>query len=293
MAVAVGPKRLSQIVQDAGIHAFTKDDFFLVCGGVTQDPARLVLVGGQAIEVWGVLLDVPAPTGDQNSLTEDTDWLGSAADAQWLANFLQGENTIELTKATLDDNTANTAVILLQRPDGRILLMDFLHSITGLGNAEINKMAVLLELPNQHGKLLSLRVLHPLHCLQSRMANLQIYSKKRAGNGPLQAQWALDIVRAYLRQTALHNSSDEVAKACRELAEISASRPAQYCYTHYGLEPFQAVTPDVLVAAGSKFVQLEWPHMLKRLEVKQARWRNQQVRLQQRRKLSPKSSDTS
>jgi len=168
LAITVGIKRLSQIVKDAGIQAFTRDDFYLVCNGVTQDPARLVLVGGQAIEVWGVLLNVPAPTGDQNSLTEDTDWLGSAADAQWLANFLQCENAIELTKATLDDNTANTAVLLLQRPDGRILLMDFLHSITGLGNAAINKMAVLLELPNQHGKLLSMRVLHPLHCLQSR-----------------------------------------------------------------------------------------------------------------------------
>jgi hypothetical protein len=290
LAITVGIKRLSQIVKDAGIQAFTRDDFYLVCNGVAQDPARLVLVGGQAIEVWGVLLDVPAPTGDQNSLTEDTDWLGSAADAQWLANFLQCENAIELTKATLDDNTANTAVLLLQRPDGRILLMDFLHSITGLVNAAINKMAVLLELPNQHGKLLSLRVLHPLHCLQSRMANLQIYSKKRAGNGPLQAQWAVDIVRAYLHQTALHNSSDEVAKACRERAETSASDPAQYCYKHYGLKPLQAVTPDVLVAAGDKFVQLEWPHMLKRLEVKQARWRNQQVGLQQR-KLHAKPGD--
>jgi hypothetical protein len=292
LAFTVGIKRLSQIVKYAGIHAFTKDDFYLVCSGVTQDPARLVLVGGQAIEVWGVLLDVPAPTGDQNSLTEDTDWLGSAADAQWLANYLQCDNVIELTKATLADNTANTAVLLLQRPDGRILLMDFLHSITGLGHAAINKMAVLLELPNQHGKLLSLRVLHPLHCLQSRMANLQIYSKKRACNGLLQAQWALDIVRAYLQQTAMHNSSDEVTKACRELAKISASDSAQYCYTHYGIEPFQAVTPDVLVAAGDKFVQLEWPHMLKRLEVKQARWRNQQVRLQQR-KLHSNPSDRS
>jgi len=81
--------------------------------------------------------------------------------------------------------------------------MDFLHSITGLGNAAINKMAVLLELPDQHGTLLSLRVLHPLHCLQSRMANLQIYSKKRAGNGLLQAQWAVVIVRAVANRLAL------------------------------------------------------------------------------------------
>lgn len=292
MASTLVNKRLSQIVKDTGIHAFTKDDFYLVCDGLAQDPARLVLVGGQAIEVWGVLLDVLAPSGDQNALTEDTDWLGGAADAQWLANILQSENVIELTKATFDDNTANTAVILLQRPDGRILLMDFLHSITGLGNAEINKMAVLLEIPNQHGKLLSLRVLHPLHCLQSRMANLQIYSKKRAGNGPLQAQWAVDIVRAYLRLTALHNSSDEVSKACRQLAAISAGVSAQYCYTHYGLEPLQAVAPDVLVAAGDKFVKLEWPHMLKRLATKQARWQNEQMRMQQQ-KLHTKPNEQS
>ena len=51
MAIAVGVRRLSQIVKDAGIHAFTKDDFYLVCNGVAQDPVRLVLVGGQAMEV--------------------------------------------------------------------------------------------------------------------------------------------------------------------------------------------------------------------------------------------------
>jgi hypothetical protein len=124
------------------------------------------------------------------------------------------------------------------------------------------------------------------------MANLKIYSKKRSGNGPLQTQWAVDIVQAYLQQTALHNTSDEVAKACRELAEIAASIPAQYCYKHYGLKPLQAVTSDVLAAAGPQFVQLEWPHIVKRLDVKQARWKNQQLQSQQRQKLLAKPSGT-
>lgn len=282
MADPVRRTRLSQIVKDAGISAFTKDDFYLISGGVAQDPERLVLVGGQAIEIWGVLLNVLAPTDNQHPLTEDTDWLGSAEDAQWLADFLGRDNTIELTKATLDDNTANTAVMLLQRPDGRVLLMDFLHSITGLTNPEINKMAVALDVPDLHGNIFTLRVLHPLHCLQSRMANLETYSKKRKGNGPLQALWAVNIVGAYLLQTALHQAGDQLLKACRELAAISMHGPAEFCYTQYELDPLSAVSPAILAAAGAQFAEIEWPHALKRLAIKQAHWKNKQVQLQLR-----------
>lgn len=284
MAVTLGRARLSQIVNESGISAFTKDDFYLVSGGVSQDPGRLVLVGGQAIETWGVLLNVRAPTGDQHPLTEDTDWLGSAADAQWLADFLGRDNTVELTKATLDDNTPNTAVMLLQRADQRILLMDFLHSITGLSNQEINKMAVSLEVPDLHGKTYTLRVLHPLHCLQSRMANLQTHSSKRDGNGPLQAQWAVNIMHAYLQQIAVVRPSDQLAKACRELATVSMHGPAEYCYTHYGLEPIVVVTPEILEATGPQFSELEWPHLLKRFHVKKARWQSTQLQLQRRKR---------
>lgn len=284
MADPLKRTRLSQVVKDSGISAFTKDDFYLVSGGVAQDPERLVLVGGQAIEIWGVLLNVLAPTDNHHPLTEDTDWLGSAEDAEWLANFLGSNNTIELTKATLDDNTANTAVMLVQRPDGRVLLMDFLHSITGLTNPEINRMAVPLDVPDLQGNVFTLRVLHPLHCLQSRMANLETYSKKRNGNGPLQAFWAVTIVGAYLQQISLHQAVDQLLKACRALAAISMHGSAEFCYTQYGLDPISAISPAILEAAGPAFTELEWPHILKRLAIKQTHWQNKQVQLQQRQK---------
>ena len=77
--------------------------------------------------------------------------------------------------------------------------MDFLASVTGIKNAELPKYAAEVDVTIHDGRRVPLRVLDPVHCLLSRMANLKAYASKRAGNGPLQAQWAMDIVRAYLR----------------------------------------------------------------------------------------------
>jgi hypothetical protein len=61
---------------------FLADDFYYVVDKTSREPERLVLVGGQALEAWGVVLDVVPPTpvvsGGQHFhvLTIDTDWLG-------------------------------------------------------------------------------------------------------------------------------------------------------------------------------------------------------------------------
>lgn len=105
--VSRGKKRLSAIAGQLGITPFSRDDFFYVTGKLAQEPERLVLVGGQALETWGVLLNVPAPNGQANPLTEDTDWLGSNADARWLANLL-GIDRTEVVSPSLDDPTPPT-----------------------------------------------------------------------------------------------------------------------------------------------------------------------------------------
>jgi hypothetical protein len=73
--------RLSALVNQQGVAPFTAEDFLFVGSKVATDPARLILVGGQALETWGAYFDVLAPTGDRHPLTEDTDWLGSKKDA--------------------------------------------------------------------------------------------------------------------------------------------------------------------------------------------------------------------
>lgn len=142
---------LDKKLREAPVAPFTFEDFLFVGGKVTKEPERLILVGGQALSTWGVLLDVPSPDG--TTLTEDTDWLGSREDAEWLCKQL-GE--VDLQVATIEDQTPNTALARLLRPGNRVLLMDFLSAIVGPDNDSVRKLAVTVQV--EHVRLSVLRM---------------------------------------------------------------------------------------------------------------------------------------
>lgn len=257
--------RLSAYVNQHGIDSFTREDFLFVGQKLAHDPSRLILVGGQALEVWGVLLDVLAPTGDQFPLTADTDWLGSKRDAQWLCGLLgQG---VELHLAADFDSTPSSAYAYLQRPDGRVLLMDFLRAIVGPSNEEVQKLAVPIAVNG-----ITLNVLHPLLCLESRLANIAVIPEKRTGNGVMQAKWAIEIGSAYLMKIVASGDLRQTNKACHRIATIAQSQHARYCLLNYGLDPMLAVTDKIIDAIGGRFKTDDWPHTRAMVEKKRSRW---------------------
>jgi hypothetical protein len=258
---------------------FLPGDFYYVVDRTSRSPERLILVGGQALEVWGVVLDVKPPSAvamDEqhfHALTVDADWLGQKADAQWLADLLGRDHT-ELSFPAVGDPTPSTAVLYLER-NGRVMLMDFLANVTGIQNAELLKYAADVDVAMPDGRRVPLRVLDPVHCLLSRMANLKAYASKRAGNGPLQAQWAMDILRAYLRyMVACGAPEDTMRKQCHRVAEIAeyGSKAAEFCFTRYQIDPLLAVDADVVAAGGTGFAAKDWPATVARIRRKQSAW---------------------
>lgn len=281
MAIPVSgaQRRLSELVAQSGLSPFKAHDFYLVSGEVARDPSRLILVGGQALEVWGVLLKVLAPTGDTTPLTEDADWLGGASDADWLAGLLEVHREVDLLKPKPEDPTPNTASMYMRGADQGIVLLDFLRSITGLRNDEIERLAVSVELPlSGSDEPATMRVLHPIHCLASRMANIQTHEKKRLGNGPLQAEWAVNIVRAYLYQLVSQSDEVSVRRSCEAIMELAEFGPASYCYTNYGIDPLKALDEVILRSGGEKFYEIQWPNYFDRLQRKRIRWKMLEVR---------------
>jgi hypothetical protein len=258
--------RLSALVNQRGVDPFTFEDFLFVGSKVTLDPARLILVGGQALETWGVVFDVLAPTGDRHPLTEDADWLGGKRDAQWLCEQL-GWDTTELQLASAQDTSASSALAFIKRPDGRILLMDFLHSILGPSNDEVRRLAVPIQVQG-----ITLHVLHPLLCLSSRLHNLSTLESKRKGNGPMQAQWSIAIAREYISRQISRGDTHDAQKACQMVAEQAEYQAGRFCFTEFALDPLEAVTPAVVQAIGGKFSTEEWPRTVQRIERKRARW---------------------
>lgn len=230
-------------------------------------PDHIILVGGQAVEVWGVVFDIPSPT--QASLTKDTDWLGSSRDAERLGDLLsQAGADIRLQVPEHWDQTSNSAYMTLGI-DGRKLVIDFLWRIIGPANADIRRLAIPVE---EGGSVI--HVLHPLHCLESRLANLEQLEKKRLGNGIDQALWMLAIVEAYLNTLASTGQpKEDIAKQCRHLAQLAEYHPSgKFCFLHYGFNPVDCVSQEVLHHIGGKFQDIEWPRIMSRVQGKQAKW---------------------
>jgi len=277
-------KGLGQRAMSGELAPFLPGDFYYVVDKTSRSPERLILVGGQALEVWGVVLDVKPPSavtsGEQHfhALTVDADWLGQKADAQWLANLLGLDHT-ELSIPAVGDPTPSTAVLYLER-NGRVMLMDFLAHITGLENAELLRYAADVDVDMPDGRSVPLRVLDPVHCLLSRMANLKAFASKRQGNGILQAQWALAILRAYLLYMVQSGAPEKTMRAqCRRVAELAeyGSDAAEFCFTQYHIDPLQAIDGQVAAAGGTGFAEKDWPHAVERIRRKQAHWLNKKT----------------
>jgi len=256
--------RLSEAVRANGIDTFNVEDFQFVGSKLASDPDRLILVGGQAIEVWGHYFDVLPPTGNQEPLTEDIDWYGGKKDAIWLCSLLGGKSTTELLLAKDFDPSLSTALAYLERPDGRILMMDFLRGMVGLTTEQITKFAVSIVASD-----VKLNVLHPLYCLESRLANLANLPHKRNTNGIMQAEWTIDIAEAYLLRMRAGGASDkDMLKGCTQIAESAEFRSGPYCYRNYKIDPLRAVSDRVLAAIGGRFVTDDWPRRLQRIKAK-------------------------
>jgi len=52
---------LGQRAMSGQLAPFSPSDFYYVLDKTSRSPERLILVGGQALEVWGVVLDVKPP----------------------------------------------------------------------------------------------------------------------------------------------------------------------------------------------------------------------------------------
>ena len=256
-----------------GIDQFTFEDFQLVTSKVAIDPERLVLVGGQAIEVWGFLFGVKSPKGEPLALTEDADWLGSRQDAQWLCENLSEFASYDLQMPGDFDSTPSSALVFIKRGD-KHYMMDFLRSIVGPSVEEVRKLAVTVELGGSR-----IQVMHPVLCMHSRMANLEVLESKRSGNGPIQARWMAEILGVYFQYlVAAHAPSIDVKKQCQKLAELAEYQSGRFCYVHFGLDPLTAIADSVIQYIGGAFAEKEWPRKIARIQAKRERWLTQHRR---------------
>lgn len=143
-----------------------------------SDEEDAFVVGGQAINFWAQRYErqMTALNPSGSYMSKDVDIYGPADAAQRLADKLGGK--IRVPDA--DDHTPQSAIVEATVL-GRKVEIDFLWHIQGPPIDQIEKQIVTLQVPvNVDGTTTNVpvSVMHPLHCLQSRAANVLTLGRK-------------------------------------------------------------------------------------------------------------------
>lgn len=227
-----------------------EDAAFLI--GQTRSE-KAVLVGGQAVAFWvkqfSLRPRLPA-------LTVDIDFLATRAEAKRVAARLSVRHVLKT--AMLHDNTPNSAVLLVMLDAyPQPILIDFMAGIVGVDSKAVEKSAVEVEFDGQ-----PLRIIHPLHLLQSKIGNLYHLGSKRTEAGVEQARLAIEIAASFLEQVRL--AKRERLKAIESIGRYAATAPARYAAENFGLDCLNAVPASLLRkgALPEDFLKKRWPQIL-------------------------------
>lgn len=129
------------------------------------------IVGGQALNLWAERYSHVAELDAYGPYTsKDIDYFGQREAAEKLANALGGSVAIP----DADDNTPQTAIVHAEL-DGQPIEIDFLWHVMGVDDVKLKKQAsqikMHIRLPEGTAEL-HVPIMHPFHCLQSRLANV-------------------------------------------------------------------------------------------------------------------------
>lgn len=199
---------------------------------------KSVLVGGQAVAFWISYFKIP-PLLD--ALTLDIDYLATATEAKRAHAKLSFPS--KLNVATMDAATPNTALLSVElKGYDQPILVDYLAHIIGPTTRQIERSAVEIEYAGT-----TIRVIHPLLLLQSKIANLHRLEIKRSKEGIEQARLAIAIAAAYIDDLIkLKAAQREILRAVQSISKFAATEPARYVHEHFGLECFDAIPASAL-----------------------------------------------
>ncbi len=201
----------------------------------------VVLIGGQALAFWMDRYGIHQP-GDLPAVSRDVDFFtrdaANSAPLQAFARAIRGQAKVLPPEAI----TALIGSAIAQAGDDRIYNVDLLHTVVGLSRDEIERNAVSAKM---RGVDHAIRVMHPLHVLQSRNANLHELKDKQNELGRLQFRLAIEVARRFLElEVDRIEAATGASEAARERAifdifaavdEYSADSAAKKNAERYGI----------------------------------------------------------
>jgi hypothetical protein len=230
---------------------------------------ELVLVGGQAVNFWAARYEdrLPEVAHDKDLPTKDIDFCGRREVVTLCARRLGGRAFLPGPE---DIITPNTGKVVFVDDEGVQQRVDFLAAPFGLEEAEVRRLAVPFDVEGPTGEL-AFHVMHPVHCLESRVANTITLPGYDSPHGLAQVRTMIGCAREYLREILGHPGRPvrDVLKLNERIYHLALDkwRGVPLAERH-GLEVFDAVLADD-ERLPEKFRAVRYPQM--RAAVERAR----------------------
>lgn len=162
-----------------------------------------VIIGGQAVNLWAERYqDESSPWKELRPYTSfDLDVLGNRTDVLKCSQALNAEPFFPAAS----ENTVNAGKIVTQIR-GAQFEIDFLHSPNGLSPAEAMELARPISFEQ-----VPLKVLHPLHCVESKTVNLMTLPQDAGERQDLKhLRLSIAILRYYLAELTAQGGAEQV-----------------------------------------------------------------------------------
>jgi hypothetical protein len=218
---------------------FTPESLTLLFKAIEQEDLDLILVGGQAINIWASYYAsrVPELLNYLPFASADLDFYGGKVEAIACQKILGG--TINLNRDF--DPSPNTGVLIVPT-EIRPLRVDFLGSVFGIGDVELAQSAIVLE-GQQNLAGVRVKILNPMLCLEGKLKS--VFGLPQEGRQDLKhLQMSLLFVKEYIKETIERDIRQGLKLIERIAFNIWSDAGLKIWYLH-GIEINSAIPTDI------------------------------------------------
>lgn len=235
------------------------DEIYLFIASL-PDSEKITLVGGQALNFWAEMY-----LGDDSELyrkyapftSADIDFLGNREAVLKCAGIWDG--TAKLPEPF--DVSPNSGLVIVTSGTEASLVIDFLSSVHGIDNTELLRERVRVCYKNA-----VFFVIHPLHCLKSRISNV-IGLNRDDSHSLNRLMLAVAVMNRRIKHLLDGERRRQALKEIEAVFRIARDpMTGILLFVSYGTDIFRAVPEDSRL--GELFVKRRYPQMKEILDRK-------------------------
>jgi hypothetical protein len=228
---------------------------------------EMIVIGGQAINLWAIRYGKDDPFWAKHLpyTSEDLDFLGGPTEALACKNSFNSWARIN----DGSDPSPNAGVIFVPWK-GVVFRIDILTSVHGVSTTDVEQNALKYE---GQGVLngINLKVLHPVHCIESKAANLA-HLPQASRQDEKHLRISMLVMQQFLQEP--QHSARSVFNLCERIYAIARCRTGRDVFLKTGIKIEEAIPIDYLnrQAGFELFLEKRLPQLDGELQKKRATW---------------------